>query len=113
MHVCGVPNCPVLSDTSGWCQQHQRQADRARGTAAQRGYTSTGHRQFRAAVLAADPVCVVCRQQPATVADHYPLSRKQLLSHGMNPNDPAHGRGVCKRCHDTETAKHQLGGWNA
>jgi 5-methylcytosine-specific restriction protein A len=49
----------------------------------------------------------------ATVADHYPLSRKELIDAGLDPNDPQHGRGLCKPCHDRETAQNQPGGWNA
>ena len=110
--VCSVPGCPNLT-LQGRCQQHRQEADRARGTAAQRGYSSKGHAVFRAGVLARDPVCTLCTLQISTVADHWPLSRKQLLEHGMNANDPRHGRGLCKPCHDRETARNQPGGWNA
>jgi 5-methylcytosine-specific restriction protein A len=48
----------------------------------------------------------------ATVADHYPHSRKELIELGLNPNDPQYGRGLDKQCHDQETAIHQRGGWN-
>jgi 5-methylcytosine-specific restriction enzyme A len=51
--------------------------------------------------LERDPICVICGIAPATVADHYPLSRKELVARGMDPNDPAHGRGLCKPCHDS------------
>jgi 5-methylcytosine-specific restriction protein A len=67
---------------------------------------------FRAGVLARDHVCVLCKVAIATVADHHPKSRADLEQLGMNPNDPAHGRGLCKPCHDTETARNQPGGWN-
>ncbi|AUS34616.1 hypothetical protein C1M55_28210 [Rhodococcus qingshengii] len=41
----------------------------------------------------------------ATIADHHPLSRRELIVQGLDPNDPHHGRGLCKRCHDSHTAK--------
>lgn len=110
--VCSVPGCPELT-TGGRCQAHKRESDRARGTAAQRGYNSKGHSTFRAAVLAKDPTCVLCQQQPSTVADHWPLSRRDLVLRKLNPNDPQHGRGLCAPCHNSETARHQPGGWNA
>ena len=110
--VCPVPGCPALTQ-GGRCAQHRQQADQARGTASQRGYSSKGHALFRANVLRRDPVCLLCTAAPATVADHWPLSRKQLLAQGLNPNDPQRGRGLCKPCHDRETAQHQPGGWNA
>lgn len=110
--VCSVPGCPALT-TGGRCPEHTRQADRARGSAASRGYTSRAHATFRAAVLTRDPVCVIpgCTS-PSTVADHYPLSRRELLATGQDPNNPCHGRGLCHTHHSTETAKHQPGGWN-
>jgi 5-methylcytosine-specific restriction enzyme A len=49
----------------------------------------------------------------SVVADHYPLSRRELIDQGLDPDDPGRGRGLCKRCHDTETAQRQPGGFNA
>jgi 5-methylcytosine-specific restriction protein A len=46
-------------------------------------------------------------------ADHWPLSRRELTEQGLDPDDPRHGRGLCARCHSSETARHQPGGWNA
>jgi 5-methylcytosine-specific restriction protein A len=63
-------------------------------------------------VLNRDPICVLCELRQSTVADHYPLSRKELLEQGMNPNDPNRGRGLCVTCHNRETAVNQPGGWN-
>lgn len=114
MRVCSQAGCPSIYDgTQSRCPAHRKQADKARGTAASRGYNSRGHAAFRNAVLTRDPVCVIpgCIQW-ATVADHYPLSRKELLERGMNPNDPDAGRGLCKPHHDSETATNQPGGWH-
>ena len=110
--VCPVTGCHQLTD-GGRCPQHQREADTTRGTATQRGYTSAGHRAFRAAVLERDPICVVCNLALATVADHWPTSRRDLEAKGENPNDPKHGRGLCHPCHSRETARNQPGGWHA
>ena len=113
MRVCSKPGCPTIyAGTESRCPAHQAQADKARGTAKQRGYTGAGHRAFRNAVLERDPICVLCGIAQATVADHYPLSRKELIEAGMDPNDPQYGRGLCKRDHDRETSIHQPGGWN-
>ncbi len=113
---CPVSGCPELT-TGGRCAEHRRQSDRERGTATQRGYTGAGHKRFRRAVLHRDPLCVLCllRGLPvvATVADHHPLSRRDLVAAGLNPDDPSRGRGLCKPCHDRETALHQPGGWAA
>jgi 5-methylcytosine-specific restriction protein A len=121
LKVCAKSGCPELVPT-GRCDEHERQDDRRRGTASQRGYTSAGHKRFRTAVLSRDPLCVCTdiehgHGEPclvaSTVADHHPSSRKDLLGQGLNPNDPIRGRGVCKSCHDRSTAVHQPGGWNA
>jgi 5-methylcytosine-specific restriction protein A len=114
MRVCSIHGCANLYPTTegSRCRQHVKEADRARGTATERGYTSKGHKTFRSAVLTNDPICVVCQVREANIADHYPHSRKELIELGMNPNNPTHGRGLCKKCHDQETAQHQRGGWN-
>jgi 5-methylcytosine-specific restriction enzyme A len=111
--VCSTPRCPNLVE-SGRCDDCKGKAEQRRGTAAQRGYTSAGHRRFRRAVLRRDPLCVLC-SAPSTVADHWPRSRRELVEQGLNPNDPAAGRGLCASCHGRETAANpdQRGGWAA
>jgi 5-methylcytosine-specific restriction protein A len=110
-------DCPTVIDSGTRCtpcaQAKARVHDKARGSSTQRGYTGPGHKRFRRAVLTRDPICVLCRKAWANVADHWPLSRKQLIDAGLNPNDPTHGRGLCKPCHDRETAANQPGGWAA
>lgn len=113
MRVCSQPGCPNLYAGDGSrCPAHVKAADQSRGTATERGYNTRGHRAFRRAVLTRDPICVLCGLRPSTVADHHPRSRRQLISLGMNPNDPAYGRGLDKGCHDSETARNQPAGWN-
>lgn len=118
--VCTVPRCPNLC-TSGRCAEHARAADRARGTARQRGYGGGHETRFRPGVLAKNPTCVCTEQahghgepcgQPSVHADHHPLSRRELADRGLDPNDPRHGRGLCGPCHSAETATNQPGGWN-
>lgn len=109
--VCSVPGCPTLTD-AGRCAEHQREAEQRRGTARQRGYGTQHERRFRPGVLAKHPTCVLCGRAPSTQADHYPLSRRELVERGLDPNDPQNGRGLCARCHSRETARHQPGGWH-
>lgn len=104
-------SCPELVQ-AGRCTRCGSAADHARGTATQRGYNSSGHQAFRRAVLRRDPTCVACGTVRSTVADHYPLSRRDLVAAGLDPDDPSRGRGLCTPCHGTATAKHQPGGWN-
>lgn len=108
---CPTPGCPELTD-GGRCTTCRAAADKARGTATQRGYTGPGHARFRRLVLTRDPLCVLCGHV-ATVADHWPTSRRDLVAAGLDPNDPNCGRGLCKSCHDRSTAREQPGGWHA
>lgn len=122
MKVCNVPGCPTLT-THGKCADHAKQADRSRGTATQRGYTGRAHQAFRDAVLLRDPLCQCTSEcqhhlgqteclHLSTVADHWPTSKRDLEQSGRDSNDPTAGRGLCKPCHDRETALNQPGGWN-
>lgn len=111
LRICTVPGCPEYT-TGGRCDEHRREAEVRRGTARQRGYGRGHEQQFRPGVLARDPVCVLCKAAPSVHADHYPLSRRELVAAGLDPNDPEHGRGLCGRCHSSETATHQPGGWH-
>jgi len=104
--------CPEIVPVSqGMCDDCQAQADRKRGTSTERGYGRSHRRRFREGVLARDPICKVCRKAHSTIADHYPLSRRELVAAGMDPDDPQYGRGLCKPCHDKHTAQAQPGGW--
>jgi 5-methylcytosine-specific restriction protein A len=109
--VCSVPGCPVLC-AGGRCAGHRREADRARGTFRERGYRG-GHDRFRAAILAREPRCRLCLN-PATVADHWPHSRRELVAMGADPDDPRAGRALCAPCHgrETQATPDQRGGWN-
>ncbi len=109
--LCPTVGCPALTST-GRCNECRRRADKARGTGTERGYNSAGHQRFRLAVLDRDPICVECQLAASTVADHHPHSRRDLIDMGVDPDDPARGRGVCKHCHDKSTARLQPGGWN-
>ncbi len=109
--VCSVPNCPTLTD-GGRCPTHRRIAEQQRGSPSQRGYGTAHRLRFRAAVLTRYPACVICHTAPSTVADHYPLSRRELVAANLDPDNPEHGRGLCRHCDARQTARRQPGGWN-
>lgn len=110
--VCNVHRCPNFTDGAPRCDTHTREAERERGTARQRGYGTEHRTRFREGVLAKHPWCTSCHTAPSTVADHWPLDRRTLVERGHDPDDPAHGRGLCASCHGRATAEHQPGGWN-
>jgi 5-methylcytosine-specific restriction protein A len=111
MRVCSKPGCPTIYDSNdSRCTTHQRIARASRTDNSV--YSSKGHRTFRTSVLNTDPICVECGNAQATVADHHPLTRRELVDAGLNPNDPQHGRGLCAVCHNKHTAHTSPGGWN-
>ena len=38
MRLCPAPKCPAMVERAGYCREHQRGRERARGSAAARGY---------------------------------------------------------------------------
>lgn len=120
LKVCSVVGCPELVAT-GRCDPHRAEAEARRGTSQARGYGRQHAERFRRGVLAREPLCVCTTTEhrhgspclaPASIADHHPLSRRELVDAQLDPNDPQHGRGLCGSCHSTETAHDQPGGWN-
>jgi 5-methylcytosine-specific restriction protein A len=120
--VCSKPGCPEFSQGGGRCDGCKAEAEKTRGTAKQRGYGGRHLTRFRPGVLAKDPTCVCTEEdhghpapcgQPSKHADHWPLSRRELVEQGTDPNDPKHGRGLCHSCHSKETARYQPGGIGA
>lgn len=113
--TCSSPGCPELVP-SGRCDGCSTAAEQRRGSSSARGYGKRHRTTFRKAVLARDICCVKCRENDlwtlATVADHHPLSRRELVGQGKDPDDPDHGRGLCAQCHNRETAVNQPGGFN-
>lgn len=75
-------------------------------------YATTRWRQIRAAFLRDNPWCVLCGAR-ATVPDHWPQTRRELVKAGVaDPDDPAYLRALCDHHHRTETARRSPGGWN-
>lgn len=112
LRACAHPGCPTLTTSHTRCPQHtaaQRKAsDTHRPNANQRGYGSQWRRTART-FLRAHPTCIDCGD-PATVPDHSPLTRRELVAHGItNPDAPAFLRPRCKPCHDRKTVREDGG----
>lgn len=107
---CPTPGCPALiPPTTRACPECLK---RVRHTTDTKPYTSAGHRKARAKLLALHPFCQcdgckahkgLCTRK-ATIADHYPLERFELIAEGKDPNDTRFMRALCKKCHDIKTA---------
>ena len=118
MRSCPTSGCPNLT-RGGRCLLCKAEAETKRRPDGN-PYATSGHRAFRTQVLAMQPYCVCDGEcghhtnrcgQPATVADHDPHERRDLVGMGLDPNDPQYGRGKCKRCHDARTARTSQGGF--
>lgn len=67
------------------------------GTSNRRSRLPGDWRKRRAAVLARDPVCVLCGVRDSVIADHIiPM---------MDRHEPEDLQGVCDPCHRQKTAK--------
>jgi 5-methylcytosine-specific restriction protein A len=79
-------------------------ADARRPSAAERGYGAAWRRR-RAEFLAANPICCLCGG-PATVPDHWPRTRRELVAAGVvDPDADVYLRPLCERDHNRETAR--------
>lgn len=92
--VCSQPGCPKPATPSGRCQEHTRQADRARGSRQQRGYDAE-YERARAAALAGADRCSSCGEaftvdNPATGGHVKALRHGGTTRHGIAPQ--------CRRC---------------
>ncbi len=101
-HECPAPGCHVLVSGKGRCAKHRTDVNRARGSAASRGYGSRW-RKVRAIALSREPLCRDCAKRGLTVAsecvDHIvPMAR------GGEQYDLDNLQGLCVPCHSTKTA---------
>ena len=116
--TCLKPGCSELT-IDKYCTKHQEErqqqlneADKARGTAAQRGYSSQW-RKARAGFLRKHPRCVHCMREgiltEATVVDHIiPHKGDKVLFW-----DRTNWQPLCKRHHDIKTVKEDGGFGNS
>ena len=105
-HPCSFPRCPELAQAGEqYCDRHkkqeQKQYDKQRGTAAQRGYGSRW-KKYRRWYLQRYPLCVNYDEchNVATVVDHI-----KPVSKGGAFYDPENHQAMCTPCHDSKTAR--------
>jgi hypothetical protein len=51
-----------------------------------------------------DPICALCNIAASTVVRHYPLTRRELIEQGRDPNDRERCRALWQCCHDMSKA---------
>jgi 5-methylcytosine-specific restriction enzyme A len=93
---CTMPGCPRRATQRGRCAYHAREVERARGSAAERGYDREW-RLVRAAFLRHHPECVVCGR-PAEHVHHVRRVRDGGTHHDSNLV------ALCAHHHNRETA---------
>ncbi|PAZ13307.1 HNH endonuclease [Streptomyces sp. SA15] len=105
-----VPNCPnSISGKERACPDHVHMLTARRAEKGTSAYGKDWPRK-RESFLYMNAWCVLCGQ-PSKVADHFPLSRKELVKRGVSdPNAHEHLRALCVRCHNRETGRNQAGG---
>jgi 5-methylcytosine-specific restriction enzyme A len=104
---CAYPGCPSLSH-GYYCLDHERKVEmeynKKRGSASKQAY-GVQWRRARKRYLAEHPLCVMCLKEekvvPATVVDHV-IAHKGDMGLFWDKNN---WQALCKRCHDTKTAK--------
>ena len=104
---CRFPGCRAIvpfGHAPGYCPPHRGPADRARGTAAERGYDRAWAALARA-VRQEEPWCRFCleagRHVPAEHVDHIRPRREG------GTDDRANLRALCGPCHRRRTAVEQ------
>jgi 5-methylcytosine-specific restriction protein A len=115
-HQCRYGNCHELTDHT-YCPEHeqivkqrwQKQTDRQRGTAAERGYDNEWAK-YRRGYLTEHPLCVECEKEgkyaAAIIVDHIKAISGQ--------NDPlfweaSNHQGLCRKHHGIKTARENGG----
>ncbi|MDR3591570.1 MAG: HNH endonuclease [Negativicutes bacterium] len=108
---CCHPGCTALTEQR-YCARHDKKErnrhDQQRGTAASRGYGSKWQR-YRKQYLQDHPLCISCECKgeltPANIVDHIiPHKGDQTLFWS-----PSNHQSLCKRCHDSKTAREDGG----
>lgn len=114
--MCSAPGCYALAHGSPRCPAHpyeprpkarwgerDRERDKRRGSAAERGYDAAWHK-LRRSILRRDPLCAMCRQagrvRAAMEVDHIiPIAERpdlRLVEDNLQP--------LCRPCHRIKTA---------
>lgn len=102
---CNKVGCNKLNNNSnGYCDEHKQN----RQTATQRGYTYKWTK-YRKSFLCNNPLCQECLKQNrytlANVVDHIIPHKGDMVLFWDTNNHQA----LCKKCHDTKTAREDGG----
>jgi 5-methylcytosine-specific restriction protein A len=100
---CGYPRCPNYAVEKGYCPAHYRDSLQARSfRGCNRG--NSRFRWMRSAFLNRNPICNLCRREPASVLDHIVRHRGDALLYW----DQKNWQGLCGNCHGLKTASETI-----
>jgi 5-methylcytosine-specific restriction protein A len=111
---CSQPGCPELvRGRDGACAEHSKQRAAQRQNRGGSSYGRDWRERVQPRFIYRNPWCVLCGQR-AQVADHWPISRRDLIARGeRNPDAVTHLRPLCKACDAKERPKREPGGFLA
>ena len=96
--VCATKNCPVLTSRS-YCDEHQAERDRARGTTKQRGYSGR-HQSTRAAIVAD-----IRQGMTVRCVDCKVVLTPETLHLGHTDDRTAYRGPQCSHCNDSDAGR--------
>jgi 5-methylcytosine-specific restriction protein A len=111
---CVQPGCPEsVRGKESTCPEHAKQRHKQRANRGGSSYGRNWRERVQPRFIYRNPWCVLCGGQ-ATVADHWPISRRDLVAKGeASPDSFKHLRPLCKACDAKERPKREPGGFYA
>ena len=104
---CGKAGCNQLANGK-YCESHLNEGALARKTPMRKLYSTKRWEATRREVITSDPVCKLCGMRASQVA-HHKIRAQVYAARDMEMFfDLSNLEGVCKSCHDAETA-HEVG----
>ena len=98
---CRYPRCPnyQADNGNGYCEAHCRERTEARTyKGLNRG--AGRFRWMRSAFLMRNPICAICKREPAGVLDHVTPHKGDVALYW----DQSNWQGLCVLCHGRKTA---------
>lgn len=93
--------CRCGAVVRGACAACSKQRDRARGSAAKRGY-GVAHEGWRSVILCIDPICRGCLAAASTHAEHV-----ESWQDGGEKDSIENGQGCCASCANYKSQREQ------
>jgi 5-methylcytosine-specific restriction protein A len=105
---CSIPGCPNEAVKRGRCREHGNEREREQGARKRTDgnalfYKSKAWQIQRRIVLARDPICRICGEQPSTEVDHV-----KAIEDGGSLLSLDNLQGACHGCHSSKTRREMI-----